>query len=59
MSVEKTDLAGIKEELATISLALSILAMNQIGAEDADERKRHDRVTQKGLDLLIKRIEGP
>jgi len=56
--VEKSELAGIKEELATISLALSILAMNQLGAADADERERHELASTKGLDLLLKRLEG-
>ena len=58
VSAEKTELAGIREELATISLALSILAMNQLGAGDADERERQDQASEKGLDLLLKRIEG-
>ena len=58
MSEEKTELAGIREELAAISLALSILAMNQLGAGDAEERERHDQASTKGLDLLLKRIEG-
>ena len=56
--MEKSELAGIKEELATISLALSILAMNQLGAADADERERHELASTKGLDLLLKRLEG-
>lgn len=55
--MEKEELAGIKEELATISLALSILAMNQLGAGSAEERKRHEQESTKGLDLLLKRLE--
>ena len=57
MSEDKAELAGIKEELATISLALSILAMNEAGAGDAHERKRHEQASGKALDLLLKRIE--
>ena len=55
---EKPDLTGIKEELGAISLALSIMAMNQAGAGDADERKRHEKASTKALNLLLKRIEG-
>ena len=60
MSAEKTELAEIREELATISLALSLLAVNQSGSEaaNADERKRYDEATRKGVRLLLKRIEG-
>ena len=57
MSEEKTELAGIREELATISLALSIIAMNQVGAGDSIERKRHVEASTQALDLLLKRIE--
>ena len=60
VSAEKTELAGIREELETISLALSLLAVNQSGAAaaNAEERKRYDEATQKGVHLLLKRIEG-
>lgn len=58
VSVEKSELVGIREELATISLALSILAMNQLGAADANERERHELASTKGLDLLLKRLEA-
>jgi hypothetical protein len=57
VSKEEPDLTGIKEELGTISLALSIIAMTQAGAGDADERRRHEQATTKALDLLLKRIE--
>jgi hypothetical protein len=60
VSEEKTELARIREELATISLALSLLAVNQSGAEaaNAEERRRHDEATQKGINLLLLGIEG-
>lgn len=58
VSVDKTELAAIREELSAISLALAILALNQIGAGDADERKRHEQASAKGLGLLLKRLEG-
>ena len=54
---EKSELIGIREELGTISLALSIMAMNQAGAGNAEERERHERASKKALDLLLKRIE--
>ena len=57
MSEEKTESVQIREELATISLALSIMAMNQVGAGDAGERKRHEEASTKALNLLLKRIE--
>jgi len=57
VSEEKTELVRIREELATVSLALSILAMNQTGARDASERKRHEQASAKVLNLLLKRIE--
>lgn len=57
MSEEKTELVRIREELATISLALSIIAMNQAGAGNASERKRHEQASTKALNLLLKRIE--
>jgi len=60
VSETKAELVRIREELVTISLALSILAVNQSGAEaaNANERIRHDRVTQKGVNLLLERMEG-
>jgi len=59
VSPEETGLAGLREELAVIGLALSILAMNQsgAGAANAGERKRYDDATRRGVDLLVKRIE--
>jgi hypothetical protein len=50
-------LARIREELAAISLALSIIAMDKAGAGDAEERKRHQQASTKALDLLLNRIE--
>lgn len=60
MSVDKAESALINEELATISLALSVIALNQSGAEaaNADERKRYDDATRKCVNLLLERIEG-
>ncbi len=58
MSTAEQELAKIREELETISLALSILAIDRIEAADAEARGRQDRVTQKGLELLVSRIEG-
>lgn len=58
MSTAEKELAKIREELETISLALSILAIDRIEAADAEARGRQDRVTQKGLELLVSRIEG-
>ena len=58
MTTDKQELARVREELATISLALSILAIDRIEAADAEARGRQDRVTQKGLELLVGRIEG-
>jgi hypothetical protein len=57
MTQDVTELNRIRTALETISIALTVLAMNQTGAEDADERKRHDIATQKGLEILLKRIE--
>lgn len=59
MSEDKTELARIREELATISLALSIIAMKQVGAADSAERKRHEQANEKALNLLLERIEQP
>lgn len=60
MSAEKTELAQIADELATISLALSILAVNQSESEaaNASERKRYDEAIHKGVDVLLNRIDG-
>lgn len=58
MSQEKTDSAGIREELTTISIALSVIAINQLDAANADQRKRHEEASIKALDLLLARIEG-
>ena len=55
---EEFELAQIREELATISVALSILAIQKLGAADASERKRHDLASRKSLDLLLKRLEA-
>jgi hypothetical protein len=57
VSDEKADIVRIGEELATISLALSIIAMNQAGAGNANERKRHEQASTKALNLLLERIE--
>ena len=58
MSQERTDLAEIKEELTTIRIALSLIAINQVDAANSDERKRHEEASVKALDLLLTRIEG-
>ena len=58
VTTDKQELARVREELATISLALSILAIDRIEAADAEARGRQDRVTQKGVEMLISRIEG-
>lgn len=60
MSAEKTELAQIREELVTIALALSVLAVNQSGSEaaNASERKKYDEAIHKGVDLLLKRMMG-
>jgi hypothetical protein len=58
VSTAEQELAKIREELETISLALSILAIDRIEAADAEARGRQDRATQKGLELLVGRIEG-
>ena len=55
---EKAELAGIRQELETISLAISVIAMNQIGAGGAEDRKRHEQASTKALDVLLKRIES-
>lgn len=56
--MEKSELAEIREELATISIALSILAMNKLGAADAAERKRHELASAKALEVLVRRLES-
>jgi len=58
VSQERTDLAEIKEELTTIRIALSLIAINQVDAANSDERKRHEEASVKALDLLLTRIEG-
>lgn len=58
VSQEKVDLAGIRDELTTIGIALSVIAINQVDAANADERKRHEEASVKALDLLLRRIEG-
>jgi hypothetical protein len=60
VSTEKVELAKINAELTTISFALSVIALNQSGAEaaNADERKRYDDATQKCVNFLLERIEG-
>jgi hypothetical protein len=58
VSQERTDFAGIKEELRTIGIALSVLAISQAGAANADQRKRHEAASRKALDLLLMRIEA-
>ena len=59
MPVDQTAITRINEELSTISIALSVIALNQSGAEaaNADERKRYDDATKKCANLLLKRIE--
>lgn len=58
MSQEETDLAAIREELTTISIALSLIAINQVDAADLSERERHQQASIKALDFLLRRIEG-
>jgi len=58
VSQEQTDLAVIREELTTISIALSLIAINQVDAADSSERERHQEASVKALDLLLTRIEG-
>ena len=57
MSQEESDLAGIRDALTTISIALSAIAINQVDAANAEERKRHEQASVKALDLLLTRIE--
>ena len=58
MSQETKDFARIREELTTISIALSVIAINQVDAANADQRRRHEAASTKALDLLLMRIEG-
>jgi hypothetical protein len=48
------------KELESISVALSVIALNQSGAEaaNATERKRYDDATQKCVNRLLERIEA-
>ena len=57
MTADANELSSIRKELETISIAVAILAIDKTGAGDADERKRHDSTTLKGLEVLLKRIE--
>ena len=57
MSQEETDLAVIREELTTISIALSLIAIKQVDAADSSERERHQQASVKALDFLLTRIE--
>ena len=60
MSVDGEIRRNIKEELSSISVALSVIALHQSGADAANaaERKRADDATQKCLNLLLTRIEA-
>ena len=60
MPVDQAAIARITEELSNISIALSIIALSQSGADaaNADERKRYDDAKKKCATLLLKRIEG-
>lgn len=58
MSEEQTDLAEIKAELMTIGIALSLIAINQVDAVDAAQRKRHEKASIKAVDFLLKQIEA-
>ena len=59
MPVDQAAIARITEELSNISIALSVIALNQSGADaaNADERKRYDDAKKKCAALLLKRIE--
>ena len=59
MPIDQATITLINDELSTISIALSVIALNQRGAEaaNADERKRYDDATRKCTNLLLKRIE--
>jgi hypothetical protein len=60
VSAEKSESARTLEQLETIGIALSIIALNQSSAEaaNADERKRYDDATRKCVELLLGRIES-
>ena len=57
VSQEETDLSVIREELTSIRIALSLIAINQVDAADSSERERHQEASVKALDLLLRRIE--
>ena len=57
MPQEMADLAAIREELTTIGIALSVIAINQIDAADSGERGRHQEANKKALEFLLTRIE--
>ena len=57
MPQEETDLVVIKEALTTISIALSLIAINRVDAADSTARERHENASIKALDLLLRRIE--
>ena len=57
MSNKETKLDVTKEELATISIALSLLAFDRVDAANAAERERLEAAHAKALDLLLTRIE--
>jgi hypothetical protein len=57
VSQEVIDLAGIREELKTIGIALSLIAIDRVDAANADDRKRHEEASIKALDFLLTRIE--
>jgi hypothetical protein len=60
MSVDKEEFREMIEELSSIGIALSVIALNQRGAEAANaaERKRYDDATQKCVNRLLERIEA-
>ena len=59
MSADKAEFTRLNEELSMIRIALTIIALNQSGAEaaNAEERKRYDDATQKCVNLLLGQIE--
>lgn len=59
MPVDQAAIARLEEDLSTISIALSVIALNQSGADaaNADERKRYDDAMRKCSNSLLKRIE--
>ena len=58
MPQEIEDLAAIRKELTTISIALSLIAISRVDAADSSERGRHQVANKKALELLLSRIEG-